>query len=354
MPKVTQRGAARMQQGDDSAFSDLNWDDLRVLLACSEAGTFRGAAREMNINAATVTRRIERLEYALGTQLFLRTPDGVKLTEKGLAIVDGAQRMHRALCGIGRKRSLSELSQQTSVTLAITEGLGSYWLMPHLVTFQQENPSTQVILTCAMASVDVLRLEADIAVQFVRPTSPNLIVCRLGKLHLSAFASPEYVNCFGMPQSQEELASHRFVLQVAPNLDDAAFAGFFGLDESDLSIGLRTNSSTAHLYAIEKGAGIGVLPNYALALGASVEPIPTVSRYSLDIWLTYHPDLQKDHGKSSFIAWLRDTFSTIKYPWFGNEFLDPHECRLATSSELLDNGEGFLATGNSRKWNSMR
>lgn len=353
MPKVSQRGAARMQQVEQSVFPDLNWDDLRILLACSEAGTFRGAARNMNINAATVTRRIERLEHTLGTKLFMRTPDGVKPTREAQAILDGAKGMHLALCDIGRKRSLSEVMQQTSVALAITEGLGSYWLMPQLVKFQSENPSTLVTLTCAMANVDVLRLEADISVQFVRPTAADLKVCRLGKLHLTAFASPEYLNSFGMPTSRQEFANHRYVLQVAPNLDDAAFAGFFGVDESDLFIALRTNASTAHLYAIEKGAGIGVLPNYARALGAAVVPIPTAGRYSLDIWLTYHPDLQGDIAKSDFIAWLRNSFSSTKYPWFGNEYLNPEDCHLPAESEIPDDGEGYLATGKTREWTSF-
>ena len=305
----------------------------------------------MKIDAATVTRRIDRLEHSLGTRLFLRTPDGVKLTDEAQAIVSGAKGMHQALCDIGRKRSFTEIMRKTAVTLAITEGLGSYWLMPHLVTFQRENPSTEFTLTCAMASVDVLRLEADISVQFERPTSPDLRICRLGKLHLSAFASPGYVETYGTPKSREDFANHRFVQQAAPNLDDAAFAGFFGLDESALSIALRTNASTAHLYAVEKGAGIGVLPNYALALGAPLVAIPAPSRYALDIWLTYHPDVQRDAAKAKVIAWLRDTFSATHYPWFGNEYLDPAKCRSAIKNDLRDDGAGFLATGNSSGWN---
>jgi DNA-binding transcriptional LysR family regulator len=354
MPKLPQRGAAQSQQAKSLEVPDLNWDDLRVLLACAETETFRGAARELKIDAATVTRRIDRLEHSLGTRLFLRTPGGVRLTEEAKAIVCGAKGMHRALCDIGRKRSFSELLQKTTVALAITEGLGSYWLMPQLVRFQRENPTTEFTLTCAMASVDVLRLEADIAVQFERPTSPDLIICRLGKLHLSAFASPDYISSFGMPFSREDFVNHSFVQQAAPNLDDAAFAGFFGLDETELSVALRTNASTAHLYAVEKGAGVGVLPNYALALGASVVPVTTPSRYALDIWLTYHPDIQHDAAKARVIAWIREAFSPTKYPWFGNDYLDPDECRSAIAKDLLDDGVGFLATGNSREWNSIR
>ncbi len=334
-----------MQQADLSELSGINWDDLRIVLACAEAGGFRAAGRATRIDAATVKRRIERLERALGLKLFVRTQEGVVPTDHGQAIVDGARGMERALCDIGRKKSFADLVRRTTVALAITEGLGSYWLMPQLVGFQREHPTTLVDLKCAMASVDVLRLEADISVQFERPTSQDLIVARIAQLHLSSFASPEYVKTYGMPESPDDFAGHRFVLQRAPNLDDAAFAGFFGLDESDLTVALRTNASTAHLYAIEKGAGIGVLPNYAMALGAEVIPVPAPGRYALDVWMTYHPELQADEGKMDFVGWLRTAFAPSRFPWFGKDYLTPEECIEEMDEDLRNGGRGYLATG---------
>jgi DNA-binding transcriptional LysR family regulator len=345
MPKLSQRGAANSQQPAPRPRKNaLRWDDLRVLLACANTGTFRGAARDLGIDSATVARRIERLERDLGTRLFHRVPEGIVITQDGRLILDGARNMEKALCDLGRKRTLAEQTARTSVTIAVTEGLGSYWVMPKLVEFQREHANVTVNLSCAMASVDVLRLEADIAIQFTRPTSPDLIVCKLGRLHLYPFASEDYLETYGHPHSAADFVNHRFVQQIAPQLDETAFAAYFGIDTKDLVVGVRTNASTAHLYAVEKGAGIGVLPNYAAALGAPVVPVDIGKRYSLDIWMTYHPDIKLDRTKAQMISWLRDIFDPDTYPWFADAFTHPDKIKTSIPKTAAINfGHGFAS-----------
>ena len=43
----------------------MNWDDARVFLAVEREKTLRGAARTLNLDQATVGRRIAALEHAL-------------------------------------------------------------------------------------------------------------------------------------------------------------------------------------------------------------------------------------------------------------------------------------------------
>ncbi|TPV97760.1 MAG: hypothetical protein USCAAHI_02796 [Beijerinckiaceae bacterium] len=71
---------------------------------------------------------------------------------------------------------------------------------------------------------------------------------------------------------------------------------------------MRTNTSSAVLYAVERGAGIGMLPNYALALGAKLVPIDVGMKHRLDIWLTYHPDLRNLYPHMLVVDWLRQIF----------------------------------------------
>ena len=48
----------------------LNWDDARVFLAIARTGTLTHAADRLKLGVATVTRRLDRLETALGVKLF--------------------------------------------------------------------------------------------------------------------------------------------------------------------------------------------------------------------------------------------------------------------------------------------
>ena len=50
----------------------LNWDDFRYLLAVARNGGVTAAAASLGVNHATVYRRIDHLEAALGARLLER------------------------------------------------------------------------------------------------------------------------------------------------------------------------------------------------------------------------------------------------------------------------------------------
>ena len=56
----------------------MDWDDLKVLLALSRAGSTRKAAALIAVSNTTVMRRLESLEERIGGRLFDTTPDGLR------------------------------------------------------------------------------------------------------------------------------------------------------------------------------------------------------------------------------------------------------------------------------------
>ena len=71
----------------------MNWDDVRIFLAVARAGQILGAARRLELNHATVSRRIAALEEALGAKLFRRLTTGSELTPAGERFLGIAERM---------------------------------------------------------------------------------------------------------------------------------------------------------------------------------------------------------------------------------------------------------------------
>jgi DNA-binding transcriptional LysR family regulator len=322
----------------------VSWDDIRVFIACAQAESFRKAARSLRLSSSTVLRRIDRFEKALGAPIFERVPEGVILTGEGRALLHSARKMENASFDVLRRQTTTDVVKRGNVSISITEGLGAYWVMPRLVDFQRNYPFVIINLQCAMESADVLRLESDMAVQFSVPTTPDLIVVKLGRLHVHAFASKQYLDLFGVPKGTDDLKNHRIVQQVAPGLDERAIAGSLGIESVDDIVAIRTNSSTAHFYAIEKGAGIGVLPTFAVALGAPVVPVDIGPRYHLDIWLTYHPDARKTPRRALTIDWLRKIFDPKIHPWFRDEFIHPSELIQKVPAEAGFNfGAGYFS-----------
>ena len=327
MSRFLQRPAAQADRAvTPRALERISWDDLRFFTVVARTLSFRKAASAIRISSSTVTRRIERLEQTLGFRLFDRLPDGVGLTAEGRSVHAAALEMERASKQL-RAYLDQDITTRGVVRCAVTEGLGTFWVLPHVAEFNRANPYTMVDLQVSMESADVLRMEADVAIQLSKPDRPDLIAARLGRLHIYPFASRSYVEAYGLPNDVSDIVKHRIVHQVAPQLDDAALARALKLESLEGIVMVRTNSSTAHFYAIELGVGLGGLPTYALALGADLIPVDIGLQFSLDIWMTYHPDARSIRRVSVFIDWLRTLFNPARYPWFKDEFIHPSKLR---------------------------
>jgi DNA-binding transcriptional LysR family regulator len=324
MPKTSHRGAAKKERIKLS-IERISWDDLRLFVAAARHGSLRKAATALNLASSTLTRRIEGLEGDIGMRLFMRVPEGISLTREGMHVLKAAQKMERASLSL-RGYLDHDISSRGPIRCACTEGLATFWLMGRLAEFHRTNPYSIVDLKCSMEITDVMRLESDVAVQFVRPINPDLMVVKLGRLHAYPFASPRYIETYGTPTSVADLVNHKIIHQTNNQLGDGALQELLGAGvDVEGVVALRTNASTAHYYAVEMGLGLGFLPTYAGPLGANVVPIDIDRHNALDIWLAYHPDMRAVPRIALFIEWIKSQFDPRKYPWFRDEFIHPRE-----------------------------
>lgn len=353
MQMLAQRGVPLSERRDTHAPGTTpDWESVRLFLEVVRRGSFRSASEYLGQSVNALRRRVEELERQLSTTLLTRHVDGVRATIEGSQIIAAAEQMEAASFNLVRARDRAVPSLAGEVKIAVTEGLGTFWLAPRLVEFQRSYPRLLVDLGCAMRSVDVLRLEADAAVQLTKPTAPDLKVVRLGRLHAMLFAGQAYVDAYGSPKNREELVKHRFVLQVADQTTSQQVYNqvFGGLPQPGF-VSIRTNVSSAHYWAIAKGAGIGWLPTYAGAIGARVLPIDIGPEFifSFDIWLTYHPDANRIPRVRKTIDWIIASFEAKEFPWFGDEFLHPNDMpQQHRGAPLVNLFEGFLSTDVSR------
>ena len=278
MQQLLHRGAAVTQHRNDELLN-ASWDDLRSFLACAKYKSFRNAAEELGVTSTTLMRRIDRLEERIGCKLFLRDQSGLTLSDDGAAMMGDVIEMERHAFNIFRRAAQSD-DTAGIVRVAVTEGPGNFWILPRLIDFQKTYRKITVDLRCAMEQADVARLEADIAIQLERPTNPDLIVTKLGRLHIYAFVSEEYRDRHGVP-SLSEIRNHRLVIQHAPQVDDSAYARILGLTSLEGMIGIKTNSSIGVLYAVERGAGMGFLPTSSVAMGAALVAVDLGVRFEV-------------------------------------------------------------------------
>ena len=313
-----------MMQHHEEAL-DASWDDLKLFLACAKYKSFRNAAEELGLTSTTLMRRIDRLEESIGCKLFLRDQSGLTLSDEGTAMIADVAHMERHAFNVFRRASRTSSDTSGTVRIAVTEGPGNFWILPRLIDFQKTYRKITVDLRCAMEQADVARLESDIAIQLEPPTNPDLIVAKLGRLHIYPFVSKDYEKLYGVPATLAELKNHRIVKQSAPQVDDSAYARILGLKSLEGIVGIKTNSSVGVLYAVERGAGIGFLPTCAIALGAPLVAVDIGVSHHMDFWLTYHPDLKASRRHMIVVDWLKRVFDPKTYPCFRDEFIHPND-----------------------------
>lgn len=305
--------------------NSYRWDDLKLFLIAAEAGSLRAAAKIAGCSINTIRNRIEQLEHDLGIILGKRTADGLVLTPEGFELASIARAMRSTGATIERLRRGREQEQGGSISFSVTEGLGTFWLMPRLVEFQSENPHLTIDLSCDMRPVDVLFRDTDLAIQLDMPDHPDLIVTRVGTLHLMPFATPGYLAEHGIPRSIQDALSHKLVLQVADQISHEVMPLFFGTKAMPGLVSIRTNTSSAHYWAIARGAGIGLLPTYSRAMTRRVVPVDMELKLRRDILLVYHPDSKRSKSVQKAVEWIRESFDPIRYPWFAEQFVHPND-----------------------------
>src|SRR5207237_4006108 len=133
--------------------------------------------------------RVDELELALGVTLLTRHVDGVRITAEGEKVFAAASRMEAASFDLLQARDQTNANVSGEVRLAVTEGLGTFWIAPRLVEFQRANPNLFLHVHCSMKSSDVPPLEANVAIYITRPTEAALLIHELWQLPPLTFAA---------------------------------------------------------------------------------------------------------------------------------------------------------------------
>src|SRR5260221_1405109 len=111
----------------------MQWDDLRCFIAVADAGTLSAAARRAGLSVATVGRRLDAFEAALGLRLVDRSPDGAELTGSGRKVLTLARAGADQLSQIERMATaLRQGEWSNPVRITATEPIVSEVLAPAL------------------------------------------------------------------------------------------------------------------------------------------------------------------------------------------------------------------------------
>jgi DNA-binding transcriptional LysR family regulator len=285
----------------------VHWDDVRVFLAVAQAGSLRRAARALGLGQPTVIRRLRQLEASLGTRLFVRTPDGHRLTKRGQDLLPMAQSMAEAAITIDRRRMAFTDDAGGVVRVATGEWVARF-LAPHLAGLARTHRDLTIELAETHNEPDLDRREADLFVRHGLPARGHLLRVGLGVIAAAVYGARSLVDAEPAARTEARWRSCPWVAYDAPHEYFRSTA--FLLERlGDQRPRVRASRFSLQLEAIRGGAGLGILPCFVGDADGGLRRLTApIAELGADYWLVVHPDLKTVPRVRRLMDWVRAAF----------------------------------------------
>ena len=186
-------------------------DDIALFIHIVQYRGLAAAAEHLDIPAATVTRRLQKLESRIGSQLIHRSARQFNLTQEGEIYFKAYAHLVQQFESISRQLSAEQRQLSGPLKVLAPTNISLGLLQPAWSSFIKNHPEIHLELMLNNATEDVINTQADIAIR-IGPQSDSLLYQkRLGTINTIIVASPDYLKNQGTPSSLEDLQSHRLI-----------------------------------------------------------------------------------------------------------------------------------------------
>jgi DNA-binding transcriptional LysR family regulator len=278
----------------------MDWDDLRIIAAIRDSGTFAGAGIRLGIDETTISRRLARLQKTLGVTLFSAT-DGVRRpTAQCEAILDHVQEISRHVAEIG---ALGNAARGVAgrIRLATTNSLAEEILAPKSAEFLLRNPGLTLQFMTSGQNVNFSRWEADLAVRLRKPEKGNFTITKLADVRLYLFEPKAAIDGDGP-----------VICGYPDDLDNTAEMAFLkaqGLKSRSRCI---TDNLRVIRQMVQSHQAIGILPEHVCgSLLADRRLRATLLPRRLEVWLLVQNHLKRNPASRVVIEWMRELFDEL-------------------------------------------
>ena len=251
-----------------------DFEGLAIFAKVVELRSFAGAATELALSKATVSKAVSRLEQRLGARLFNRTTRRLALTDAGQKLSERAARLLADGEAVESEALAQAVAPRGLVRLAVPMTFGVKAVAPILPQFLAQYPDVAIDLHLSDAMVDLIGEGFDAGLRIASLPDSSLIARRLCAMPRYTVASTAYLKRHGRPTHPMQLAQHRclgYAYLSTPGVWH--YANAKGEQASVRPAGpLRVNNGEALMPALLAGLGIADLPDFiageAIASGA--------------------------------------------------------------------------------------
>lgn len=294
-----------------------DWDDYRYFLAVAKEGSLSAAARELKVSQPTVSRRISQLEKRLNIRLFDQLPTGMKLTAPAQEIVTIAENLEHNAIELRRRIAGRETELAGPISITATQSFATCWLAQRIAQFTERYPEIEITCLAENQVLNLARREADVAIRFGQPTASGLIGSRVGTVHCGIYGSKSYFDAHGVPQSLDDLRSHKLI-DTADPIAQFEQSKDLKVLMREATVSTRTNCPYTYIALARSGQGLISTTCYMTARAPELMRV-LADEYDkkIELWMLMHPDMKSCARVRVFMDFIRDELRRDQGPLMG-------------------------------------
>ena len=240
---------------------------LAYFVAVVETGSFTAAAERLGITKAVVSQQVARLEQEFRTSLLVRTTRKVQATDAGRAFYERcALILHEADDAFNElAESSTEPSGMLRLTAPFDYGVGV--VVPTIAAFTQRYPACKVDAILSDQTLDMMASNIELAIRVGWLTETGLQARQIGSFRQVLVAAPSFAQQVSQLTQPADLAQLPFIANTA--LREHLRWNFSRSPTEQHSVLMQASifldATLAVREAVSAGAGLSVLPDYAIA-----------------------------------------------------------------------------------------
>jgi len=238
---------------------------LAIFAKVVQTRSFIGAAAELRLSKATVSKAVSRIERKFGTRLFNRTARRLAVTEAGRQLYERAAHILAEGEAAENEVIANATVPRGHVRIAAPISSGVLRIAPILPEFLTLYPDVTIDLQLSDTYVDLIGEGYDAAIRIASLPDSSLMVRTLAPISRYLVAAPSYLSKFGRPSHPLRLSEHRCIAYVSTPGATWHFKNVAGETATVRPVGpFRVNNGDAILPALIAGVGLGILPEFIL------------------------------------------------------------------------------------------
>ncbi len=238
-----------------------------------QAGSLSGAARELGVSPAVVSRTLAALEASLGVRLVNRTTRSLHLTDEGASYYETCLRILAEIDEADAAVSARRVEPQGVLKVALPASFGHKHIAPLIPRFAERYPKIELALSLSDRSINLIEEGFDLAIRIAELKDSSLAARKLAPNRRVVCASPAYLRQHSAPQTPQDLAGHNCLVTTWEH-------GFAMTWEYKSPVGKRSSVRVTGRYACDNWE---VLREWAVAgLGVALKSTWDVRKHLED------------------------------------------------------------------------